>query len=300
VAKKKASVNVEVLSDAPSCAPNPAIVEPIVAGEPISTATSDAKWEPPAQIPQYVPPPGETSVPRFCEKELLAILGTAETLPAAPYDNPDFEMWAVAVCTTYPACKRVDVQFEMHGDGYWRDKNVFTRLKNARVPIYMHQHHDDLPMSIRYPIEIITEKYARYHTNSISYMLALAYHSYLTTKKPKHVAMFGIHMAAREEYTDQRPCCEYWIGVMRGAGMDVEPSPGGAIMASRGLYGYEDYLPICHEFRQRIQGLTMGFQQSQAEVIKWQAQLNKQQGAVQENEYWLRRHQTGNIPRNSK
>jgi hypothetical protein len=242
---------------------------------------------------------GKKAVPYFCQKDSLALLGTAESLQAAPFNDPNTEIWAVAVCTTYPICKRVDLLFELHGSGYWTDKNVLTRLKKETVPIYMHEKYRQVPNAIRYPIEIITQ-YSRYFTNSIAYMLALAYHSFKATGKPEHVAMFGIHMAAEEEYTDQRPNCEYWIGIMRGAGMIVDPSPGGAVLGHAGLYGYEDYHPICYEFRQRITGLNMGHQKAIQERDRWQYQVAKQEGAIQENNYWLRRHQTGNIPRNKE
>jgi len=168
------------------------------------------------------------NVPYFCQKDMLAIIGTADpTRQAAPYEDPNFEIWGVAVATTYPDVKRMDLQFEMHTEGYWkRDPNVTKRLAGVKVPLYMHDHYEDIPASIRYPIEIV-QQYRKYFTNSIAYMLALAYHSFIMTEKPKHVAMFGVHMAAGEEYAEQRPCCEYWIGRMEGAGMDVEPSWGG-------------------------------------------------------------------------
>ena len=268
----------------------------LVATEP---STEFANYVPTVVTPDMIV--GKTikkgKVPRYCKKELLAILGTAETLPAAPYENEEFEMWGVAVCRTYPACKRMDVAFEMHTEGYWKDKNVFARLRDDPAPIYMHKKVSGIPNSIRYPIETITENYGKYFTNSIAYMLALALHSYNVTGKPKHVALFGVHMAAKEEYTDQRPCCEYWIGMMRGAGMDVTPSPGGAILQSNGMYGYENYHPVCYEFRQRISALQRGYQQARSEWERWRIQMAKNEGGITENEHWLRRFQTDDIPK---
>jgi hypothetical protein len=234
-------------------------------------------------------------VPYFCQKDLLALIGTAGTMPMAPYQSPDFEIWAVAVCTTYESCKRWDVLFEMHTEGYWKDPHVFARLQKEKVPIYMHKKEKGISTSLRYPIEIITDSYRQYHTTSITYMLALAYHSYITTGKPKHVALFGIHMEAREEYTEQRPCCEYWLGVMEGAGMDVEVSPGGALLVSSGLYGYENYNPICYEYRKRIQGLQAGLQYSEQKRMEAIIQKAKQEGGISEAEHWLRRYQRGEI-----
>lgn len=230
----------------------------------------------------------------LCKKDLLAIIGTADpTRQAAPYEDPNFEIWGVAVASTYPDVKRLDVQFEMHTDEYWkRDKNVTDRLKKTEVPLYMHDHYKEIPTSMRFPIEIVL-KYRKYFTSSIGYMLALAYHSFVMTGNPKHVALFGIHMQAEEEYGEQRPCCEYWLGRMEGAGMDIEVAPGGSLLISMGLYGYENYHPVCYDMRQRIMGLTNGIKQTDSEIKKWELQRAKNEGAIHEAEEWLHKFQRG-------
>lgn len=241
-------------------------------------------------------PEGGMNVPYFCKKDLLAIIGTADpTRQAAPYEDKNFEIWGVSVATSYPDVKRLDLQFEMHAEGYWKkDPNVAKRLSETKVPIYMHQVFPEFPTSIRYPIEIV-QQYRKYFTNSIAYMLALAYHSFIMTNNPKHVAMFGVHMSAGEEYGEQRPCCEYWIGRMEGAGMDVEPSSGGALLMAPGLYGYENYNPVCWDYRQRITALQGGVGQSIAEIKKWEIQKAKNEGGIAEDEYWLRKFQRGEL-----
>ena len=239
--------------------------------------------------------PAKHQVPYFCQKDMLAILGTAESLPAAPFEDKNFEIWGPAVVTTHKECRRVDLLFELHTQGYWKDANVLKRMNATKLPIYMHEKYQEVPLSMRYPIEIITESYRQYHTNSISYILALAYHSFIEMGKPKHVAMFGVHMQAREEYSEQRPCCEYWIGRMEGAGMNVEPSPDGAVLVSMGLYGYENYHPVCWDLRQRIAALHGGVGKADQELKKWTIQKARQEGAIIESEYWLRRFQKGEV-----
>jgi hypothetical protein len=227
----------------------------------------------------------------LCQKEKLAILGTADTLMAAPWDDPTFEIWGVAQCATYPVFKRADLLFELHSPDYWKDKNVLERINRWPGVTVMQEHYKEVPRSVKFPLETVLQ-YRRYHTTSITYMLALAYHSYVVSKKPVHLAMFGVHMEAREEYSEQRPCCEYWLGRMEAAGMDVFLS-GGAILQSRGLYGYENYNAICHKLRLRIEGLQAGANQRQAEQDEAELKKHEQLGAVKEAEYWLRQAQTG-------
>lgn len=229
----------------------------------------------------------------LCQKEKLAILGTADSLMATPWEDSEFEIWAVAQCVTFPVFKRADILFEMHTEGYWRDKNVMKRLKQHKQPLYMQDHYPELPQSMAYPKDAILG-YRRYHTTSITYMLALAYYSFVTTKLPLHVALFGVHMEAREEYTTQRPCCEYWLGRMEGAGMDIFIA-GGAILRSDGLYGYEGYNPLCAKLRMRMEGLANGRNVRAEEMRAAELKMHEQEGAIKENEYWLRLAQTGQL-----
>ena len=151
----------------------------------------------------------------LCQKDKLVLLGTADpTRGMAPYGDADYEIWGCGVVDTYPDVKRLDALFEMHPESYWKvNENILKRIQAFEHPIYMHQVNPEVPQSVRYPIETVNQ-YRVYQTSSISYMMALAYHSFITTGKPKRVEQYGIHMAAREEYKDQRPCCEYWAGRM--------------------------------------------------------------------------------------
>ena len=234
------------------------------------------------------------NVPYLCQKDLLCVLGSADpTRHMAPYDDDNFEFWACAVCSTYPDVKRIDVQFEMHTEAYWENnEDVLKRLRKQTVPIYMQKKYKQIPNSMPYPIDIINQ-YAKYNTSTISYMLAMAYHSYLMTEKPKHVALFGIMMQADEEYGEQRPCCEYWLGRMEDAGIDIMINPGAAILGSPGLYGYENYTPFAYDIRQRIVGLTAGIGKAKEEFERWKIQVAKNEGGLAENEYWLQRIQKG-------
>jgi len=229
----------------------------------------------------------------LCDKDKLAILGTADTMAAAPWTDPEFEIWGVAQVVTFPAFRRADLLFELHDKSYWGDKNVMERLNRWQGPLYMHDHYDAIPRSIKFPLEDVL-MYRRYQTTTITYMLAWAYHSFLKIGKPLHVFLAGVHMEHREEYTVQRPCCEYWLGRMEGAGMDIFLA-GGALLRSQGLYGYEGYNPLCMKFRQRLEGLSNGAGVREQERDEAEGKRREQLGAMKEVEYWLRLAQTGEL-----
>ena len=240
------------------------------------------------------PEPPAPTLP-YCQKDLLAIVGTADTMMAAPYTDENFEIWSVAQAATFPAFKRYDVLYELHTVGYWRDDPiVLKRLRDTHAPIMvMQEQYEEIPGSVRYPIEEIV-KYRRYHTTSITYMLAWALHSFLKVGKPRHVAIFGVHMAAREEYTTQRPCCEYWLARLEQAGIDITLA-GGKILAATGLYGYEHYDPACWKMRQRMEELRNGLNQRAQEEANAELKKHEQIGALKQAEWTLRELQTGNM-----
>ena len=232
--------------------------------------------------------------PLLVQKDMLAILGTAQTMPAAPWEDETFEIWAVGQCTTFPAFKRGDIVFELHTEDYWNDPVVIERLNKWSGRLFMQDHYDSVPKSERFPIETIMQ-YRHYHTTSISYMLAAAYHSYKVSQKPVHVGLFGIHMEdIREEYAEQRPCCEYWLARMEEAGMDVFIA-GGAVLAAPFMYGYENYNPLCYQLRKRLDGLNIGVQQLAAQEDALVRQRHEQIGAAKEEEYLLRLAQRGEL-----
>ena len=129
-----------------------------------------------------------------------------------------------------------------------------------------------------------------------AYMLGLAFHSFKTDGKPKQVEMFGVNMAVDEEYTDQRPCCEYWCGRMEEAGMEVHPSDSGALLiANNGLYGFENYNPICWTIQQQVFGVQHGISQCDKELERWKLQRAKNEGALYAHQQWLRKAQRGEM-----
>lgn len=241
----------------------------------------------------------KTKAPEWaCDKNLLAILGTAGTLPQAPYANKEYEIWGVSPVITYEVCKRADRLFEIHGDGYWKREEILTRLNAFDGPTYMQDHYDEVPKSVRYPIELVKAlPHGEYQTTGITYMLALAYLSFVETGKPFHVELYGVHMEAREEYEEQRPCVEHWLGRLMGAGVDITVAPGGAILRTHGMYGYENYNPICLDLKQRIEGLRLGASHYEGLRNENEGLRHQQIGAMKEAEHWLRVFQKGADPK---
>jgi hypothetical protein len=123
-------------------------------------------------------------------------------------------------------------------------------LQEATIPIYMHKHYDDIPNSIEYPLEEITEKFGTYFTNTISFMIALAL---LQGYKVIHV--YGVNMAVDSEYAYERPSCEYFVGLARGMGAEVFLHPDSDLCKTTFLYGYENNYVLRHKLQTRMNEL---------------------------------------------
>lgn len=109
-------------------------------------------------------------------------------------------------------------------------------------PIYMQEHFDEIPASIKYPIAEVNDwleaKFGSerdYYTSSISQMLALAmWQGY------EEIGLYGIDLLNEDEYAYQRAGCEYLIGLARGSGIKVHVPKTSALCKANYIYGYSE------------------------------------------------------------
>lgn len=180
------------------------------------------------------------------KRQKVAILGFAPSWREAPFADENYEIWALnemyRVAPEVPTF-RADRWFEIH------DRNSPSKnnpehigwLQQCPVPVYMWQHYDDIPNSLRFPREQIVDyfksknfKGSGYFTNSISWFIALA-----IMEGFKTIAVYGVDMATDSEYQAQRPSCEYWIGVCEGLGIELILPETSDLLKCTQLYGFE-------------------------------------------------------------
>ena len=241
-------------------------------------------------------------------KKKVAIVGYSTTRDMAPYDDPEFEIWAVN--DLFKHIKRVDKVFQLHTPeeidrthklkpeartGWLHQKGEMAQLK---CPVYMQDVEPDIPTSVKFPLEdiikhfavmFLTEDQARYFTNSISYMVAYAiYRDY------KEIHVYGVDMATTEEgeYSQQRPSCEFWLGVAAGKGIILHIPKEADLLKTRFLYGYEEEAKnawiACVE--QSLKDIAAKKNQAIQQERTWQLHRHTYQGAEQAiKEVFMRR-----------
>ena len=223
----------------------------------------------------------------------VAIVGFAGTRDMAPYDDPECEIWSVN--NLYKFIPRTDRIFQMHarialeGEHHGvSGKEHLEYLMSTEVPIYMQDKYDDIPASVRYPIEQMVEEFGiprtndrttkdAYFTNSISYMLALAIYEGYTD-----IYVYGVDMAVGTEYDSQRPSCEYYIGIAKGRGINVYLPAEADLLKTRFMYGYEDERQSAWELKLKKTVDEMHKKRAQSEnVIRNQQSVSdKYEGAI--------------------
>lgn len=166
----------------------------------------------------------------------IAIIGKCSSTRADVPPDTSWEKWALA----WDLLPVHDRFYEVHAN--WRnflnnenDAGAHRRwLMCSKVPIYMRQVEEDIPMSRRYPFEEIGDLIGRnvvtgdpYIESSIAFMMA---HAILELKPGDRIGLWGIDMHVDSEYGYQKPNMEYLIGFARGRGIKVWVPPQSALL----------------------------------------------------------------------
>jgi hypothetical protein len=142
----------------------------------------------------------------------IAIVGFAESSwRLAPWDKPDWEIWGLnGLHKIIKWTDHITRWFQIHpkesvfseGKGGGADHVKF--LQGLKIPVYMTQHYDEIPMSVAYPLKEICEWFSigrekekhPYLSNSISEMLALlAYEIVVCGREVDEIGVWGVDMA---------------------------------------------------------------------------------------------------------
>lgn len=201
---------------------------------------------------------------RAMGRKKLAIVGFApSSYRDAPYNDQTWEVWSLNDAYVLPGMSRADRWFEIHirqeVDISTRDPNHIEWLKKRNdMPIYMIRKFQDIPMSVAYPIREVVQEFGQYLTNTVTYMILLGIQEGFTT-----IGVWGVDMAQGgsygqpSEYAEQRPSCEWALGLAQGRGIHTYIPPASDLLKSPGLYGWEG---DGSQMRMKIRGRSMELQ----------------------------------------
>jgi hypothetical protein len=202
----------------------------------------------------------------------IAILGSApSSLGLAPFGKPDWKIWGCSP-GVYPQCPRADAWFELHrwepgvvgvaaSQKPWFSPEyvAWMGLRDPDTcPVWMYEPVPHIPASRALPIEDLKAKYGTYFfTSSISIMLACAIDNILeargvqasaasdvsrfvghhTEGEPDVIALYGVDMAASDEYGYQRAGCQYFIQMAAELDIEIYVPPESDLLRPMPVYG---------------------------------------------------------------
>jgi len=211
----------------------------------------------------------------------IAIVGTTSSLQDAPYQDDSWEIWGLN--GAYTAIPKWDQWFDMHSMEVLKANHspaYFEFLKKAGNKLTLNQKYEEYPDARVFPYKELVGKHGRYFTNTIAWLIALA-----IEQQPEEIGIWGVNMAQDTEYAHQRPCCEYFLGMAKGLGIEINIPKASELLKATHLYGVEDqpdfiakmpdkereirafYNEACHELDVKMGNINFitGFLQGQGE-----------------------------------
>jgi hypothetical protein len=213
----------------------------------------------------------------------LIILGTATNRDQAPFDDENVVIWGTGGTVNAPGIKRVDAIFELHPERYWKRPEVLEILSKYKGHILMQDHYDEIPNSVRYPIEKVREEFyiptmgpCLYVTNTVAYMFMMAY-----LEGFREIDTYGVYMEHETEYDHQRTNCEYYVGYLTAKGVKIT-FHGGEVLKARFEYGFQEP-PFVSKLVSDGSALANAKKDLEEQIEKQKRDLYMQEGAIAYN-----------------
>lgn len=217
----------------------------------------------------------------FREAKPVILAGFAPSRHSIADLDPGIDVWSCNHAWQYFPIERIKAIIEIHPWQYLNEIAYYANKDTAQghidflgqakdFPVYMIEPRDEVPGSVRYPIEAALELAGnRYFSSSFAYMIALAM---LQDRNPIYV--YGFDMATDTEWFYQRPNTEWWIGFAQGKGFDVQVSQKSPLCKVGKMYGYEGYQMVDRQvLEQRKHDYKNQFNQAKEGFDKWQGIL---------------------------
>ena len=147
----------------------------------------------------------------------LAIIGLSpETHDDAPWEDETWERWGLPWDVDAPRCHFL---FEIHDPGDWGKYytgSATERMREIGVPVYLQAVHDDVPLSLEYPLDEVVKYLGRdYFGSSLAYPLALA------IMHRRRIGLWGMDLSDAY-YDHQRHNLAWLLGHAEARGLTLE------------------------------------------------------------------------------
>ena len=185
----------------------------------------------------------------------VALIGSApSSIRMAPYHDPSWQVWGCSPGAYGVIPKgRSDVWWELHlyePGQVWFSPEYCQFLQDHKKVMVAEQR-PEIPNGEVLDVEYLVNKYSPYFfTSSIAWMMATAIEMGATK-----IGLWGVDMAATEEYEAQRAGLHYFSLIAQQKGIEVGVPPTSDLFRPRFLYGVDEVTHSHIKLRARRQEL---------------------------------------------
>ena len=223
--------------------------------------------------------------------------------PPSEFIDDDWQIWGCSP-GAWAQLPRSDRWFEVHRfepGQLWFSPEYVQFLQNYRGPVYTGGPIPEIPNHVVYPIERVEEEFSAYFLHSsLSLMLAVAILEIMDARAARQqsdegaappeddtIGMWGVDMAATEEYGDQKDGCHFFILEALRRGIKFYVPPESCLLRPKPIYGLSewshDYIK-CTARTRELNGRRQAIQQQLAELTKQDAHIA---GALDDMTYFI-------------
>lgn len=216
----------------------------------------------------------------------IGILGSApSSINLAPFSDPTWTLWGCSEgCAQAVGTRPVAAWFEIHDWPFARwPKDYQDFLKRQKI-VYTASAIPELPNSALYPKDAMIEKFGKYFWScSPAYMLAMA-----IDQKPEEIGIWGIDMAAADEWAYQRPACHFFIGIAEAMGIKITVPKESDLLKPAAMYGFNLSDPMLIKLEARRAELTTRLNNNTATTDNLVREAMFFRGAIDDIDYMLK------------
>lgn len=245
----------------------------------------------------------------------IALIGSApSSVRLAPYGDPSWKIWACSP-GTYPVLPRCEKFFELH-----RWEPGVVGKPDTQVPwfspeycawmarqscVVMTEPVPEIPGSVRLPREQLVAKYGSYFfTSSLAWMFAMALDDIEAATLsgdagPHAIGLWGVDMAASEEYGYQRAGCQFFAQLAQQKGIQVIVPPESDLLCPAPMYGVQEHSHMHIKLMARRRELESRLQAAESRRIQAEHESYFLKGAIDDMNYitgtWLHDASTAHV-----
>lgn len=226
----------------------------------------------------------------------IALIGTAPaSMYIAPYDNSEWNIWGCSP-GAYGVARNPKAWFELHryepGQS-WFSEGYCEFLRTFKGPVYTGSKVNEIPNSVPIDVDNLVGKYGPYFfTSSLAWMMAMAIETILVSRKTMEtdehdaIGLWGVDMAATEEYGQQRQGCQYFAQLAKNTyGIEVGVPPESDLLRPAPLYGVCEWSHGWIKQTSRARELNQRLQMAEQKLIEGEREKLFLQGALDDMQW---------------